>query len=641
MDRGPVEPREESPEPTARPRRHLEAEERLAVLPELPERRLPIGQLRQVTLDPASQHRMPRIETRQSAARPGPVPSPGIPCRPGGAVAMTPAGEELELGHEPVVLPEPERVGHGVVGQRGIQDQVVGGEDVRVGVLGEQELARVGDEAVERVRPAVSGEAGGVGHAPIGKEEHDPREPAPVESPQRWDVVRVGVVEHDDQARRMRHHRLNARPGYHAPPTARRVNARSASGDDPGDRLPSIDGLRGRGKNGAVGRAAADARRRVKDQARVVIIGGGIAGCSIAYHLARKGWTDVLLLDKGELTSGSTWHAAGMVTHFHTSPTIMRMRAVLDPPLPEPPGGAGLARALARGREPPRRLEPGPVALPPAAGRDRARPRARRGHDLAGRGAPPVSRSCLPTTSTGRCTCPGDGWIDPSGSTTELARRARALGVAVETGVRVTGIERSPDGAIAGVATDRGRVRAEIVINAAGMWGRQVAAMAGVSLPITPLVHQHLATKPIPGHELPRQTPVPPRPGEPRLPPRGGRRLPDRRLRAGAGGVVGGRRAVGLHAAAPPVGLGALRRDHGGRDPPRADPRPGGDGPSHERARGHHPGQPAAPGAGAGRARVLGGGRALAHGIRRRGARSATSSRNGSSRASRRTTSAR
>src|SRR5262245_3772722 len=64
----------------------------------------------------------------------------------------------------------------------------------------------------------------------------------------------------------------------------------------------------------------------LRDQARVVIVGGGIAGCSIAYHLARKGWTDVLLFDKGELTSGSTWHAAGMVTHFHTSPTIMRMR---------------------------------------------------------------------------------------------------------------------------------------------------------------------------------------------------------------------------------------------------------------------------------------------------------------------------
>ena len=64
----------------------------------------------------------------------------------------------------------------------------------------------------------------------------------------------------------------------------------------------------------------------MRDQARVVIIGGGIAGCSIAYHLAQMGWTDVLLLDKGELTSGSTWHAAGLVTQFHTSPTIMQMR---------------------------------------------------------------------------------------------------------------------------------------------------------------------------------------------------------------------------------------------------------------------------------------------------------------------------
>ena len=62
------------------------------------------------------------------------------------------------------------------------------------------------------------------------------------------------------------------------------------------------------------------------DRASVVIVGGGIAGCSIAFHLAERGWTDVVLVDKGELTSGSTWHAAGMVTHFHTSPLLMRMR---------------------------------------------------------------------------------------------------------------------------------------------------------------------------------------------------------------------------------------------------------------------------------------------------------------------------
>ena len=109
---------------------------------------------------------------------------------------------------------------------------------------------------------------------------------------------------------------------------------------------------------------------------------------------------------------------------------------------------------------------------------------------------------------------------------------------------------------------------------------------------------------------------MPPRPREPRVPPGGGRRLPHRRLRARAGGLVRGRRAVGLHPAAPPVRLGALRRDHGRRDPARAGPRPGRDGASHERARGHHPGQPAAPRPRARRSGVLGRGRAVPHRLR-------------------------
>ena len=222
--------------------------------------------------------------------------------------------------------------------------------------------------------------------------------------------------------------------------------------------------------------------------ARVVIVGGGIAGCSIAYHLAERGWTDVALLDKGELTSGSTWHAAGMVTHFHTSPTLMRMRQysiALYRRLQGEPGAAqhwhevGSLR-VASSADQMRFLER-QVGMARAIGLD---------VDTV---SPAEARRLFPLMSGealhGAMYLPGDGYIDPSGGTTELAARARRLG------------------AVTGVLTDGGRVAADSVVIAAGMWARQVAALAGVRLPITPLVHQHLTTRPIPGHELPRATP--------------------------------------------------------------------------------------------------------------------------------------
>ncbi len=239
--------------------------------------------------------------------------------------------------------------------------------------------------------------------------------------------------------------------------------------------------------------------------ARITIIGGGIAGCSIAYHLARLGQTDVVLLDKGELTSGTTWHAAGLVTQFHTSPTLMRMRKY----------SIELYRQLQAENPATGWREVGSLRV--ASSRDQFKFLQRQVGMARAIGlevdliTPAEALALFPSMSPadlhGAIYLPGDGYLDPSGVTLELARRARALGVRVHTQVRVTGLERSADGALSGVQTDHGDFKTEVVINAGGMWARQVGHMVGVELPMTPLIHQHLTTRPIPGHALPRNTP--------------------------------------------------------------------------------------------------------------------------------------
>jgi 4-methylaminobutanoate oxidase (formaldehyde-forming) len=231
----------------------------------------------------------------------------------------------------------------------------------------------------------------------------------------------------------------------------------------------------------------------------VVVIGGGVTGCSVALHLARAGWTDVLLLDKGELTSGSTAHAAGLVTMFNPSPTMMAFRRYSV----ELYGELGVFDAvgslrIASSRESFQELQRG-VSRARGIGLD---------VDLL---SPAETRELMPAASPerlfGSVWVPGDGFLDPHTATYALADAARALGVRIRTGERVSAIELSDRRDVVGVRTERDGIECEVVVDAAGIWAPRVAAMAGVRVPSTPVDHQHIALKAVPGSELPRDMP--------------------------------------------------------------------------------------------------------------------------------------
>jgi len=235
------------------------------------------------------------------------------------------------------------------------------------------------------------------------------------------------------------------------------------------------------------------------EHARVVVIGGGITGCSVAYHLALAGWTDVLLLEKAQLTAGSTCQAAGLVTAFNPSSTMMAFRRY-SIELYRSLGAFETVGSL--------RLASSPEQLREL---QRTASRARGiGLDAEVIGAG-EALALMPAISAeslyGAVYLAGDGHLDPHGATHAVADAARALGVRIKTGVRVTGFELSARREITAVLTDAGPIVTEIVVNAAGIWAPQVAAMVGGFIPSTPVDHQHIALKAVPGSELPRDMP--------------------------------------------------------------------------------------------------------------------------------------
>jgi len=237
----------------------------------------------------------------------------------------------------------------------------------------------------------------------------------------------------------------------------------------------------------------------MKDQAQIVIIGAGIVGVNVAYHLAKMGRKDVVLIEKGEIASGESSHAAGLVTQFATSQTLMQFRKYSI----ELYSGLGLFDHVGS-----LRVASSPEQLKEM---ERSVSRANAIGMEAGIISPAEALKIMPQISKenlyGAIYLPRDGQLDPYTTTTSMARLAKELGVEVLTNTRVIALELSAKGNIQKVVTDKGSIKTEMVVNAAGMWAPQVAAMAGIHIPTTPVDHQHIALKAVPGNEFPSNTP--------------------------------------------------------------------------------------------------------------------------------------
>jgi len=270
--------------------------------------------------------------------------------------------------------------------------------------------------------------------------------------------------------------------------------------------------------------------RELPGSAGCVIVGGGVGGCAIAYHLAKLGWKDVVLVERSQLTSGSTFHSAGLVGQLRGSVSLTRM--MMD--------SVELYRTLDCGW-----VECGGLRL--ASSPERWEETRRQAGWAKTFGLPlelvsaEEARERFPLMTTdgvlGASWLPTDGYLDPSLLTYALAEGAREGGCDIHTNTRVTGIDVR-GGRVRGVQTDRGDIEAEVVVNAGGMFAAEIGRMAGVRVPLVPMAHEYLVTQPLP--RAARSSPL-------RSRDRGGERLPTMRdpdlliyFREDAGGLVMG-----------------------------------------------------------------------------------------------------
>src|SRR6266545_7530721 len=232
----------------------------------------------------------------------------------------------------------------------------------------------------------------------------------------------------------------------------------------------------------------------MRTSTRAVVIGGGVGGCAVLYWLTRLGWSDVVLVERADLTSGSTFHSAGLVGQLRGSLSLTRMMM----------SSVELYRRLGAevGLETGWR-EVGSLRL--ASSEERMEELARQAGWAKTFGLPlelvsaAEAQRLFPPMSTegvlGAAFLPTDGYIDPSQLTFALAEGARRHGAEILTSTRVEEI-RVERGRVTGVVTDKGAIETEVIVNAGGIYAREIGALAGINVPVIPLAHEYLITRP-------------------------------------------------------------------------------------------------------------------------------------------------
>ncbi len=245
----------------------------------------------------------------------------------------------------------------------------------------------------------------------------------------------------------------------------------------------------------------------MKSHARVAVIGGGAMGASLIYHLTQLGWDDVVLIEKNELTAGSTWHAAGLCTHYAHNLTIMQLRAhsvkLYKSVLAEETGqpvGFHACGALRITRHPDRLDEFRQVqGIGRFAGLDF--------HILTPQELKDIYPFAKVDDLIGAIYEPLDGHVDPSQATQAMARAARRRGAEIYRHTRVTALKQKTDSEWL-ITTDKGEICAQHIVNSAGTWCREIGDLMGVDLPVVPMLHQYIVSDRIDAfaeleHELP------------------------------------------------------------------------------------------------------------------------------------------